>query len=286
MKSEASDFCDFEGRSHNGRRKAVYLSSLTLCLLLFIYGSGLLIPEEWVLGNYLEAGRPPSGRHLFGTDALGRDLLMCTLKGMSVSMTIGLAASALGGSIALGIGLASSLRSGLADGCVNWIIDLVMSVPHTILILLISFVVGRGWQGLLIGIGVTHWCGLARLIRGEVLQLRSRQYVEVSRRLGKSGWWILRYHLLPHLLPRFFVGCILMLPHAILHEASISFLGYGLPPEQPTIGIILSESMRYLSAGMWWPAVLPGLTMAGIVLLLDRLGSSLLAVTDPSRAQE
>lgn len=94
------------------------------------------------------------------------------------------------------------------------------------------------------------------------------------------------HHMLPHLAPQFTVGLILMFPHAILHEASISFLGYGLPPEQPAIGIILAESMRYLSAGMWWMAVLPGLMLVVIVLMIDRMGENLRKVIDPCSAQE
>lgn len=108
----------------------------------------------------------------------------------------------------------------------------------------------------------------------------------VSRKLGKSGGWILLHHLLPHLAPQFLVGLILMFPHAILHEASVSFLGFGLPPEQPAIGIILAESMRYLSAGMWWPALLPGLTLVLIVLLVDKLGEHLEMTLAPYSAQE
>lgn len=141
-------------------------------------------------------------------------------------------------------------------------------------------------KGLLVGIAATHWCSLARLIRGEVLQLRTQQYVAVSRKLGKSGGWILVHHLLPHLAPQFFTGLILLFPHAVLHEASVSFLGFGLSPEQPAIGIILSESMRYLSAGMWWPAVLPGLMLVLIILLVDRLGEHLKMIMDPFHAQE
>jgi peptide/nickel transport system permease protein len=87
-------------------------------------------------------------------------------------------------------------------------------------------------------------------------------------------------------VPQFFVGLILLFPHAVLHEASISFLGFGLPPEQPAIGIILSESMRYISTGMWWQAVLPGLTLVLIVLLVDKLGDNLRTILDPYSAQE
>lgn len=270
----------------NRRTKVVILTVIMAVILIAIYAFGVLIPDDAVAGSFLNAGQPPSLKRPFGTDALGRDLLMRTLKGMAVSMTVGFAASAISAVVAVLVGIAAATGSKQVDFFINWLIDLVMSVPHTILVILISFCLGRGLKGLLIGIAATHWCSLARLIRGEVLQLGSRQYVAVSRKLGKSSGWILTHHLLPHLAPQFFVGLVLMFPHAILHEASISFLGFGLPPEQPAIGIILSESMRYIGAGMWWSAVLPGLALVLIVLLVDKLGDHLRMVLDPYNAQE
>lgn len=272
--------------SINRRTKAVIWTVILAIVLLFVYMFGILISDKAAAANFLDAKLPPSWEHLFGTDVLGRDLFVRTLKGLSVSMTVGIAASLISAVIAVFVGIVAATGSKYADAFVNWIIDLVMSVPHTILIILISFALGRGLKGLLIGIAATHWCSLARLIRGEVLQLRAEQYVAVSRKLGKSGGWIVMHHLLPHLIPQFFVGLILMFPHAILHEASISFLGFGLPPEQPAIGIILSESMRYLSTGMWWSAVLPGLVLVVIVLLVDQLGEHLRAIIDPYSAQQ
>ncbi len=270
----------------NRRSKTVLLSVIIVLVLTGIYVLGIFLPEDAAAGSFLEAGQSPSLEHPFGTDALGRDLLMRTLKGMSVSITVGIAASLISAVIAVFAGIAAASGSKYADAFINWLIDLVMSVPHTILVILISFALGRGMKGLLVGIAATHWCSLARLVRGEVLQLRTQQYVAVSRKLGKSGGWILVHHLLPHLAPQFFTGLILLFPHAVLHEASVSFLGFGLSPEQPAIGIILSESMRYLSAGMWWPAVLPGLMLVLIILLVDRLGEHLKMIMDPFHAQE
>ncbi len=270
----------------NNRKKAVILVAILTAILLIVYVAGIFIPEDAVTGSFLNAKISPCLRHPFGTDALGRDVFLRTLKGLSVSITIGIAASAISAVIAVLVGIAAATGSKWIDGAINWIIDLVMSVPHTILIILISFSLGRGMKGLLVGIAATHWCSLARLIRGEVLQLRSQQYIAVSRRLGKSSGWILVNHLLPHLVPQFFVGLVLMFPHAILHEASISFLGFGLPPEQSAIWIILAESMRYLSTGMWWTAVLPGITLVLIVLLVDKLGDNLRMILDPYSAQE
>ena len=273
-------------RRINRRTQAVLWTALLALVLIAIYIIGATIPEEAYASSYLQAKLPPSWAHPFGTDSLGRDLLMRTLKGLSISMAVGLAASAISAVIAVLVGIAAATGAKWVDAVINWVIDLVMGVPHTILVILISFALGRGLKGLLIGIAATHWCSLARLIRGEVLQLRSQTYIAVSRKLGKRSGWILVHHLLPHLVPQFFVGLILTFPHAILHEASISFLGFGLPPEQPAIGIILSESMQYLSTGLWWSAVFPGLLLVAIVLLVDRLGEQLRRILDPASAQE
>ena len=273
-------------KKRNHRTRVLILTVLMALLLLAVYLAGAMIPEAAYASDFTQAKQSPSWAHPFGPDTLGRDLLMRTLKGLSISLTVGLVASVTSAVIALLVGIAAATGSKFVDGLINWIIDLMMGVPHTILVILISFAMGRGLKGLLIGIAATHWCSLARLIRGEVLQLRNQQYVAVSRRLGKSSRWILVHHLLPHLVPQFFVGLVLLLPHAILHEASISFLGYGLPPEQPAIGIILSESMQYISSGMWWSAVFPGLLLVLIVLLVDRLGEQLKTVIDPYSAQE
>ena len=250
----------------NRRTRLVLFTGLMLLVLLAAFLAGRLIPDSAVAADFTRVKEPPSWSHPFGT--------------------IGIVASLISAIAAVLIGIAAATGSRAVDGFITWLIDLVMGVPHTVLVILISFACGRGLKGLLIGVAATHWTSLARLIRGEVLQLRSQQYVAVSRRLGKSSGWILLHHLLPHLIPQFLVGLILMLPHAILHEASISFLGYGLPPEQPAIGIILAESMKYLSAGMWWPAVFPGLLLVATVLLIDRLGETLRAILDPHSAQE
>lgn len=270
----------------NARTRTLLLAALFLTLLAGIYVAGALIPEEALAAHFLEARQAPSLHHPFGTDALGRDLFLRTLKGLSVSLTVGIGASLISALIAIVVGVAAASGSRWLDAAIGGLIDLMMSVPHLILIILISFVLGGGMLGLFVGIAATHWCSLARLMRAEVLALRTRPYVALSRRLGHGGFWIARHHLLPQLVPQFVVGLVLLFPHAILHEASVSFLGFGLPPEEAAIGIILSESMRALQTGMWWPAVLPGLSLVAVVLFIDRLGEALRRLLDPASAQE
>lgn len=270
----------------NRRKKTILFAILIFAVLFGVYLSGTLLSDELIQADFSQKGLSPSLKHPFGTDMLGRDMLVRTIKGLSVSIVVGVVASSVSAVIAVIVGVIAATGKSWLDHLMNWIIDLVMGIPHTVLLILISFACGKGLKGVLIGVAVTHWTGLARIIRGEVLQIRSQQYIEVSKKLGHSSWWITVHHILPHMVPQFLIGLILMFPHAIMHESGLTFLGFGLSPEQPAIGIILSESMKYISAGMWWLAFFPGLMLVIIVLLFDRLGENLKKIIDPYSAHE
>jgi peptide/nickel transport system permease protein len=268
------------------RRQAAGIAAVLIFLFIAaVYVGGALLPDSALNADFSQKKLAPSYSHIFGTDFLGRDMFVRTIKGLSLSLAVGAAASCVAALIALIVGVTAAMGKGIVDHAVNWFIDVFMSVPHTVLIILISIALSRGAFGLLIGVAVTHWCGLARIIRGEVLQVRSQQYVAASRRFGKSSVWIARRHILPHMLPQFFVGLILLFPHAIMHESGLTFLGFGMPPEQPAIGIILSESMRYISSGAWWLAFFPGISLVILVLLIDRLGNTVRYLLEPREAQ-
>ena len=151
----------------NRRTQLLLLTGLILLVLLVAFLAGRLIPDSAVAADFAQAKEPPSWSHPFGTDHLGRDLFLRTLKGLSTSLTVGICASAISAVAAVLIGIAAATGSRAMDSFINWLIDLVMGVPHTVLVILISFACGRGLKGLLIGVAATHWTGLARLIRGE-----------------------------------------------------------------------------------------------------------------------
>ena len=154
------------------------------------------------------------------------------------------------------------------------------------LLILISVAVGKGVKGVVIGVALTHWPSLARLIRAEVLQIKESPYIQIAEKLGKSKWYIARKHIIPQLLPQFIVGLILIFPHAILHESSVTFLGFGLSTEQPAIGIILSEAMKYLVTGKWWLALFPGIFLVVTVILFYVAGEGIRKLVDPSSVHE
>ena len=153
-------------------------------------------------------------------------MLVRTLKGMSLSIFIGIVSAAISAVIALVLGIASAVLGKKADSIITWLIDLIMGIPHILLLILISVAVGKGVKGVVIGVALTHWPSLARLIRAEVLQIKESPYIQIAEKLGKSKWYIARKHIIPQLLPQFIVGLILIFPHAILHESSVTFLGF------------------------------------------------------------
>ncbi|MDI6843443.1 MAG: ABC transporter permease [Anaerosomatales bacterium] len=209
-----------------------------------------------------------------------------TTKGLVRSVGVGASAATVAAFIALALGILAATAGPRVDAAVTFMVDAAMSVPHIVLLILISFALGGGTRGVITAVAVTHWPGLTRVIRAEVLQLRSSEFVQASRMFGRSAVWSAVHHMVPHVLPQFIVGLVLLFPHAILHEAGLTFLGFGLSPHAPAIGVILSESMRYLSLGYWWLAVIPGMALLVTVKLVDALGEGLRDMIDPHTAQE
>lgn len=270
-----------------GNRKKTLAACIAAAVaLVTVVVVGLAVYDTAQVTDFTAKSLAPCLAHPFGTDAMGRDMLARTLAGLSTSVLVGLLAAAVSSIIALVLGCAAALGGKKVDAVVTWLIDLCMGVPHIVLLILISYALGKGFWGVTIGVAITHWPSLTRVIRAEVLQCRQAPYVAVARQLGVNRVRIALQHVVPYVLPQYLVGLILLFPHAILHEASVTFLGFGLSPEQPAIGIILSESMKYLASGMWWLAFFPGLALIATVLLFDVAGSSLRRLIDPHSAQE
>ena len=270
----------------NGRILAMILFTLAVVFLAGVTIAGTLCAEKAMVVDFSRKNLSPCGEYIFGTDWMGRDMFLRTLTGLSLSIRIGLLAAGVSSVIAFILGTMAATMGKKVDSIVTWVIDLVMGIPHILLLILISYAFGKGFKGVVIGVALTHWTSLARLIRSEVLQLKEATYIKVAAKLGKSNLEIAWNHMVPHLLPQFLVGLILLFPHAILHEASITFLGFGLSPEQPAIGIILEESMTHLAMGRWWLAVFPGLLLVMTVVLFDVAGESLRKLLDPASAHK
>ena len=269
-------------------RRAGTLAAVTvfLAVLILVAVLGHIWENDALVTDFGRKNLRPGTAYLFGTDWLGRDMLKRTAAGLSMSIRLGIVTAASSAVIAVILGTAAAVLGKAADMAVSGLIDMMMGIPHMLLLILISFAFGKGFTGVAAGIALTHWPSLARLIRAEVLQLKASQYIRIAEKLGEGRLAIALRHMVPHLLPQLFVGLVLMFPHAILHEASITFLGFGLSPEQPAIGVILSESMKYLAMGRWWLALFPGLFLVFVVVLFHYTGDTLGRLLDPGHAHQ
>ena len=247
--------------------------------LFFIIGT--LMGEEGLSTNLLARRLSPSWDHLLGTDMLGRDMMTRTLLGLRTSLSVGVSAALFSAFIAGILGIAAAVGGRVVDGIVSLAVDLFMSVPHLVFLILVAFALGGGPRAVVIAVAISHWPRLARIIRAEVLQLKEASYIHIARRLGATPFEIAWGHMMPHLLTQFVVGAVLLVPHAILHAAALTFLGFGLAPHTPSIGMLLSESMRHLSTGYWWLAIFPGVALVAAVKLFDIAGNELRLLLSP-----
>lgn len=270
----------------NQRFRTVIFLIVAVVILAAVTAAGILTKGYAVETDFSQRNLSPSLQHLFGTDWMGRDMLARTLSGLSLSIRIGILTAVVSAAVALFLGTASAVLGRKADAVISWCIDLVMGIPHILLVMLISLACGRGFVGVVAGVALSHWPSLARVIRGELMQLRQAPYILVAEKMGVSKLQNVKRHMLPHLLPQFLTGLILLFPHAILHESSVTFLGFGLSSEQPAIGVILSESMQYLTTGKWWLALFPGLALVLVVVLFALLGERVRRMLDPSSVHE
>lgn len=270
----------------NQRLRTVVFLIVAVVILATVTAAGILTEDYAVETDFSQRNLSPGLQHLFGTDWMGRDMLARTLSGLSLSIRIGILTAVVSAAVALLLGTASVVLGRKADAVISWCIDLVMGIPHILLVMLISLACGRGFAGVVAGVALSHWPSLARVIRGELMQLRQAPYILVAEKMGVSKLQNVKHHMLPHLLPQFLTGMILLFPHAILHESSVTFLGFGLSSEQPAIGVILSESMQYLTTGKWWLALFPGLALVLVVVLFALLGERVRRLLDPSSVHE
>lgn len=258
--------------SMNPKKKMIIWISVAGLYLAAVLFAGIVMSPDLYGVNYENKFIAPSLDHPFGTDFMGRDMFWRSVKGLSNSIIVGLAASAVSSVIALIFGVAAAVCGGKVDRMITWLVDCCMGIPHIVLLLLISYMMGRGGFGVAFAVAVTHWPELTRIVRAEVLQVKNAQYVKAAEKMGKSKFLIAKEHMVPHVVPVYIVGLILLFPHAIMHEASLTFLGFGFSSATPAIGGILSEAMRHIVTGKWWLCLFPGIMLLVAVILFDKIG--------------
>ncbi|WP_327351658.1 ABC transporter permease [Streptomyces sp. NBC_01304] len=230
--------------------------------------------------------QPPSWRHPFGTDDVGRDLLLRCVYGLRVSLLVGVVAAVVATVIGTAVGAAAGAFGGWADRLVMRLVDLFSSVPHLLLGIFIVAMFRPGIWPVVVSVALTHWLSTARIVRAEVLSLRSRPYVDAAISGGASRRRVAVRHLLPGVLPQAGLAAALMVPHAIWHESALSFLGLGLPTHEASLGTLVQGARGSLLAGDWWPTLFPGLFIIVPTLAIAGLAGAWRERLNPRRRSE
>jgi peptide/nickel transport system permease protein len=223
----------------------------------------------------------PEGRvSLLGTDHLGRDILSRLIFGARISLVIGVSAVALAGTLGTLLGLVAGYQGGRVDDFVMRLTDTMLAMPFILLALAVIAVLGPSLRNIIFVLGITSWVSYARVVRAEVLTLRTREFVSAAQALGGGGRRIVFRHLLPNVLTPVIVIATLEVARMIILESALSFLGLGVQPPTPTWGGMLADGRAYLSTA-WWQATFPGLSIMLTVLGINLLGDWLRDVLDP-----
>ncbi|AEF96950.1 ABC transporter permease [Methanotorris igneus] len=258
-----------------------FILSLSMVVLIFLVS--ILSPYIFKDVNkidFTEKLQKPSLEHPFGTDNFGRDLFKRTLCGLRISLILAVCIEAISLIIGISLGLIAGYYGGIVDEIISRIIDIVIAFPNIIFALAIVSIFGQSMVVLVLALSLLGWASYARIIRGEVLSLKERDFVTLARTSGGSNFYILIKHILPNAIIPIIPLATLMIGHSVLSIAGLSFLGFGVQPPTPELGLMLKESVTYIDTAPWM-MIFPGLVLSFCVLMFNTIGDALRDILDP-----
>ena len=265
---------------------------LILVLILFVaIFADFLAPHDPQIGNLARRFRPPawqqggSMEYFLGTDHVGRDVLSRLIFGARVSIIVGSAAVLVAGTIGTLLGIVSAYLGGWVDQVIMRVTDTWLALPALTFAIFLAAIVGPSELNIIVILGGVYWTRYARVIRGEVLSLKEREFVRLAIVAGCSKRMIMWRHILPNVINSAIVLATLMLGIVVVTEASLSFLGVGVPPPKPAWGLMLADGKKGMMVGYWWLTVFPGLCIMLMVLSANLLGDWLRVKLDPQLRQ-
>ena len=265
----------------------VILASIALVAIF----ANQLAPHNPEIGSLAARFKPPfweaggTTKYLLGTDQLGRDVLSRLIFGARVSMIVGFTAVIFAGVIGTALGIISGYLGGWVDQVIMRLTDTWLALPPLMFAIFLAAIAGPSMWNIVIILGITYWTRYARVIRGEVLSLKEREFVRLAIVAGCSKLTIMRRHILPNIINSAIVLGTLMLGVVIITEATLSFLGVGVPPPEPAWGLMLSDGKQSLMVGRWWLTIFPGCCIMLMVLSANVLGDWLRVKFDPQLRQ-
>ena len=273
---------------------AVGAALFLLVLILLAAFAPLIAPQnlyDLAQVDVLDSRLPPgevgfSGMtYWLGSDGAGRDLLSAMLYGLRISLSVGFLSGLIAMAIGAAIGLIAAYVGGRVDSLIMRIVDLQLSFPAILVALMLIAVLGKGVDKIIIALVTVQWAYYARTVRGSALVESQKEYVEAARCLGLSHARILFRHILPNCLPPLIVVATVQAAHAIALEATLSFLGVGLPQTEPSLGLLISNGFEYVLSGKYWISTFPGIALLVTIVTINLVGDQLRDVLNPRLAR-
>ncbi|MDT8978939.1 ABC transporter permease [Paenibacillus sp. chi10] len=274
------------------RNKLAVLGLVLLLVIIFLAAIGpSLVPYSSSAQSLTATNLPPSGEHWFGTDDLGRDVWARTWAGARISLTIGFAAAAIDLVVGIVVGGISGYMAGRGrlgdrvDNVLMRIVEILYSIPYLLVIILLLVVMKPGIFTMIIALSITGWVGMARVVRGQILQLKQQEYVLAAHKLGTSHAGIIIKHLLPNAAGIIIVNLTFTIPAAIFSESFLSFLGLGVQAPDASWGTMANDSLGVILSGQWWRLFFPGLMISLTMFAFNAFGDGLQDALDPRSQQ-
>jgi peptide/nickel transport system permease protein len=242
-------------------------------------------PYDLAKLDLLDARLPPGKDYVLGTDGQGRDMLSAILYGLRVSLYVGVASGAIALTLGALTGVLAAYAGGRTEQLVMRVVDIQLGFPAILVALILLAVLGKGVDKIIIALVCVQWAYYARTARSAALVERGKEYIEAARGLGLSQGRIVLRHLLPNALPPLIVVGTVQVAHAIALEATLSFLGLGLPPTEPSLGLLIANGYEYLLSGKYWISFYPGLALLTVILAINLVGDQLRDVLNPRLAR-
>ncbi len=276
-------------RLRRDRASMISLGVIILVVIIAIFApvlaaiTGHGVYQQFRTTGLSPDGQPvgPGGSFLFGTDDQGRDILVRIAYGARISLIVGVVATVLTVVVAAMVGLAAGYFGKSVDTILARLIDVLLAIPFLLLALALVSVIGPGLIVVIVVIGFFSWASVARIVRGQVLSIREKEYIEAARALGAGPWRIMVIDILPIVIAPIIVYATLLIPLTIVTEASLSFLGIGIPPPTADWGQMISESSAYYSNGAWWFLLFPSLALLITTLAFNIFGDGVRDAFDP-----
>ena len=274
------------------RNKLAVLGLVLLLVIILLAAIGpSLVPYSSSAQSLTATNLPPSGEHWFGTDDLGRDVWARTWAGARISLTIGIAAAAIDLVVGIVVGGVSGYMAGRGklgdrvDNVLMRIVEILYSIPYLLVIILLLVIMKPGIFTMIIALSITGWVGMARVVRGQILQLKQQEYVLAAHKLGTSHAGIIFKHLLPNAAGVIIVNLTFTIPAAIFSESFLSFLGLGVQAPDASWGTMANDSLGVILSGQWWRLFFPGLMISLTMFAFNAFGDGLQDALDPRSQQ-